>query len=250
MIIDIPVFIENKIPSPSIICPVCGKRFSTYMSMRIHCGIVHKREPTQGMTYVEQVNKALREMLARDKNALVCGQLVRYGTAGVTAGLYEEFPDQVVTYPVSEALMNASAMGLALAGSRVVMIHERMDFVAVAMDTLINHIPIWPRKCGVALPLTVIGIVGKGNGQGAQHSKNFTDWFRRVEGWMTYEPNSPEDAYAAMLRATSGRLLPCFVALHREFFDAEYAFSLPKNQGIIGLCGASPRHEQEFYGSK
>ena len=199
------------------------------------------------MTYVEQANKALREMLARDKSALVCGQLVRYGTAGVTTGLYEEFPEQVVTYPVSEALMNASAMGLALAGSRVVMIHERMDFVAVAMDALINHIPIWPRKCDVILPLTIVGIVGKGNGQGAQHSKNFSDWFGQMEGWTVREPQSPATAYAAFADLVNH---PVFIALHREFFDAEYAFSLPKKQGIIGLCGASPRHEQEFYGSK
>jgi pyruvate dehydrogenase E1 component beta subunit len=113
------------------------------------------------MSYIQECNRALREMLARDPNAVVCGQLVKWGTAGLTEGLNEE---QLVTYPVSEALMNASAMGFALAGSRCVMIHERMDFVAVAMDALINHIPIWPMKCGVELPLTIIGIVGKGKG--------------------------------------------------------------------------------------
>jgi pyruvate/2-oxoglutarate/acetoin dehydrogenase E1 component len=199
------------------------------------------------MNYIQSARAALDEMLARDKHALVCGQLVRWGTAGLTEGLYEKYPEQVITYPVSESLMNASAMGLALAGSRVVMIHERMDFVTVGMDALVNHIPIWQRKCGVALPLTIIGIVGKGHGQGAQHSKNFAHWFRDMEGWFTVEPQSASEVLGDM-RVAVGMARPCFVALHREFFKHEGTFSLPQKQRIIGLCGASPSDEQAFYG--
>jgi len=201
------------------------------------------------MNYAQSCNKALREMLEQDKDALVCGQLVQYGTAGLTEGLWEGYPSQIVTYPVSEALMNSSAMGLALAGNRVVMIHERMDFVTVGMDALTNHIPIWPRKCGVSLPLTIIGIVGKGMGQGAQHSKNFAPWFRDMEGWITLEPDSPEHAYSDMKLATTGQS-PVFVALHRELFEKKNPLLLHENGRIIGLCGASPRHELEFYGSR
>ena len=199
------------------------------------------------MNYIQSAHAALDEMLARDKHALVCGQLVRWGTAGLTEGLYEKYTDQVITYPVSESLMNASAMGLALAGSRVVMIHERMDFVTVGMDALTNHIPIWPRKCGVSLPLTIIGIVGKGHGQGAQHSKNFAQWFRDMEGWRTFEPESV-DAIHLDMRLATGNNFPCFVALHREFFMGEGTFSLAQKQRIIRLCGSSRGDEQEFYG--
>lgn len=198
------------------------------------------------MNYVQQCNRALREMLTRDPNSVICGQLVKYGTAGLTEGLNR---DQLVTYPVSEALMNASAMGLALAGSRCVMIHERMDFVAVGMDALINHIPIWPMKCGVSLPLTIIGIVGKGKGQGAQHSKNLVDWFRHMDGWHAFEPSSPDEAYSLMTVAC-GSDFPSFIALHREFFTAESPFCLPEKGRIMRLCGASPRHELEFYGGR
>ena len=197
------------------------------------------------MNYIQSARAALDEMLARDKHALVCGQLVRWGTAGLTEGLYEKYPDQVITYPVSESLMNASAMGLALAGSRVVMIHERMDFVAVGMDALVNHIPIWPRKCGVDLPLTIVGIVGKGKGQSAQHSKNFAHWFEGMEGWSVCQPQSPDAAYEAFaLRLNT----PLFIALHRELFNST-VFPPLKKQGIIGLCGAAARYEQEFYGN-
>jgi len=197
------------------------------------------------MKYVTAVNRALDEMLAGDARALVCGQLVKYGTAGITTGLYEKYQKQIVQFPVSEALMNASAMGLALAGTRCVMIHERMDFVAVAMDALINHIPIWPKKCGVKLPLVIVGIVGKGHGQGPQHSKNFSSWFANFEGWTVFEPGTAEEAYRDMKKATSMDV-PVFFALHRELFNTENE-SAPLRLSITRLCGASKRHEHEHY---
>ena len=198
------------------------------------------------MTYVESINKALDEMLASDPRSLVCGQLVKWGCAGVTNGLFEKYPKQVITYPVSEALMNASAMGLALAGTRVVMIHERMDFVAVGMDALVNHIPIWPRKCGVDLPLTIVGIVGKGHGQGAQHSKDLTNWFSDFEGWAAYRADSVARAYGTMRESTRQKW-PVFCALYRELFSSSEMAAYRRNSDIIGLCGAGESYERAFY---
>lgn len=197
------------------------------------------------MNYVQSINKALDEMLAADSRALVCGQLVKWGTAGVTEGLHARYPNQVITYPVSEALMNASAMGLALAGARCVMIHERMDFVAVAMDALVNHIPIWPRKCGVSLPLVIVCIVGKGHGQGPQHSKNLTHWFRGFEGWTVFDPDTSAQVYHDMKVATAMNS-PVFFTLHRELFETDSSIS-PQNVDIINLCGASSFYEDKFY---
>lgn len=193
-------------------------------------------------TFAEIVRDALREMLARDKHAVVCGQLVKWGTAGITQGLHDEFPRQVITFPVAESLMNSAAFGLALHGTRVVMVHERIDFIACGMDALVNHIPIWPKKCGVVLPLTILAIVGKGKGQGPQHSKNLTNWFREFDGWQTYEPRSATRAEIA-LRACTENVLPHFLTLHREDFSlrgTETArFSSVPNRGIIHPLGAN-----------
>jgi pyruvate/2-oxoglutarate/acetoin dehydrogenase E1 component len=81
--------------------------------------------------------------------------------AGLTTGLYEKYPEQFITYSVSESLMNSSAMGLALAGKRVVMLHVRMDFLACGMDALINHIPVWAKK-GTKLPIVIFCQIGRG----------------------------------------------------------------------------------------
>ena len=195
------------------------------------------------MNFAQSINKAFDESLV-NPDVLVCGQLVRYGAAGLTKGLFEKYPEQVITYPVSESLMNASTMGLSLAGKRPVMIHERMDFLASGMDALVNHIPVWPKK-GIKLPLVILAIVGKGMGQGPQHSKNLTTWFTHFEGWKVCVPRTPEQAYSMMKASIFGDVPVMYVA-HREAFDATGFVDLdtPKE---VGLCGASPRHEAEYY---
>lgn len=196
------------------------------------------------LTFAQQINRALDESL-QDQSVVVGGQLIRYGVAGLTKGLYEKYKEQFITYSVSESLMNSSAMGLALAGKRVVMIHVRMDFLLCGMDALFNHIPVWVKK-GVKLPITFIVQVGKGMGQGPQHSKNFTVWFDRFEGWTVKVPQSPEDAYT-MLRDSIRGDKPVMYVIHRELFDAPVGKRVGMPE-VIRLCGASKRHEKAFYG--
>lgn len=193
------------------------------------------------MTYLQAMNQALREA-CEDPAVLVCGQLVKYGLGGLTTGL----PDaSMQTFPVGENLMNAAAMGLALAGVRPVVVHERMDFLAVGMDPLVNHIPVWPARTAMSLPVVVMAVVGKGRGQGPQHSKNLAPWFRALDGWKVMEPDSSDAAHDQLLEAIFGEVPVMYVA-HREFFGATGKVDLPRPERI-GLCGASKRHEQAFY---
>jgi pyruvate dehydrogenase E1 component beta subunit len=194
---------------------------------------------------LQAMHQALDEAL-NDPSVVLCGQLVKYGLAGLTTGLYERHPGQVATFSVSENLMNGAAMGMALAGMRPVVIHERMDFLAVGMDPLVNHIPVWQAR-QISLPVVLFAVVGKGKGQGPQHSKNLAPWFRMLEGWTVREPASPEEAYTDLLAAIRGSSPVLYVA-HREFFKSEVCVELPRNERI-GLCGASKRHEQAFYGN-
>ena len=197
-------------------------------------------------TFAGEINRALDESLKASTDVLVCGQLVRYGVAGLTTGLYEKYRKQFITYSVSESLMNSATMGLALAGKRPVTIHVRMDFLLSGMDALFNQIPTAVKK-GYKLPCTFICQVGKGMGQGSMHSKDLSVWFQRFEGWKVCIPENPTQAYEMLKESIFGDVPVMFVA-HRELFD------LPEGKKIvtpeyIRLCGASQRHEKEFYGN-
>ena len=195
-------------------------------------------------TFAQKINRTLEKCLAEDENLLIGGQLVRYGVAGLTTGLYEKYQNQFITYSVSESLMNSSAMGLALAGKRVVMIHVRMDFLASGMCELVNHIPIWAAK-GHKLPITFVCQVGKGMGQGPQHSKDLTKWFKEFEGWEVCVPESPDEASSMLEQSVKGSK-PVMYVIHRELFDANGTKKIrPRDR--VTLCGASRSHEKEYY---
>ena len=199
------------------------------------------------ITFLQAMRSALGEAL-HDRSVVLISQLGKYGLGGLTAGLWEQHQEQVLTYPVAENLMNSTAMGLALAGMRPVVIHERMDFLAVGMDALVNHIPVWPRRQNMCLPITILAVIGKGKGQGPQHSKNFGAWFRDFEGWRVVEPTSPEEARAGLLGAIFGSA-PTLLLAHREAFALDHGFK-PSQHAGVRLCGASARHEAEFYRNK
>jgi pyruvate dehydrogenase E1 component beta subunit len=196
------------------------------------------------MNLQDAVREALVEALA-DPAVVLLSQLGRWGLGGMTAGLHERYPSRVLTMPNSENLMHGAAMGMALAGLRPIVLNERMDFLMLAMDALVNHIPIWPIRAPMAMGVTVIAVVGKGKGQGPQHSKNLTGWFRSLEGWEVAEPTSPASAARALRVAVLGER-PTLYVLHREFFKAEGDF-LPPVVDRVRLCGASLRHERAFY---
>lgn len=190
------------------------------------------------------MNSALDEILETMPDVVLCGQLIKYGFAGVTTGLYKKYPKKFITYPVSEALMNSSAMGLALAGKRPIVFHVRMDFLLCGMDSLFNHIPVWAKK-GSKLPITFVCQVGKGMGQGAQHSKNLTTWFKNFECWRTVVPQTPKEAGIELIKSANHDG-PTMYVIHRELFDSEEGKQVTTPE-FIGLCGASPRHEKDFY---
>ncbi len=195
-------------------------------------------------TFVKQMNSALNDLLKKDSNVLIGGQLVKHGVAGLTSGLYRKYPKQFITYPVSESLMNSSAMGLALAGKRIVMVHVRIDFLASGMCALVNHIPIWYKK-GFKLPITLICQIGKGMGQGPQHSKNLSSWFEKFEGWTVKTPYSPKEANQMLKESVNGDK-PVMYVIHREFFNLKKK-QKKKNSKNIKLCGAARIYEEKFY---
>lgn len=193
-----------------------------------------------------EINRALHEAFKSHPNLVIGGQLVKYGFGGMTTGLYEKYRERFITYSVSEELMNSSAMGLALAGRRVIMCHVRLDFLLCGMNSLFNHIPIWYKK-GHKLPITFICQGGGGilTGQGAQHSKNLTFWFTRFEGWRVCVPQTPQEAASMLSESINGDQPTMYVIHRRLFFEPEGTRIIPHE--YIKLCGASKRHTEAFY---
>ena len=119
------------------------------------------------------------------------------GIFSTTLGLAEEFgAERVFDMPTSENAMTGVGIGAAIAGSRVLMTHQRVDFFLLAMDQLVNNAAKWHYMFDgkMKVPLTIRLIIGRGWGQGPTHAQSLQSWFAHIPGLKVVMPSMPEDA--------------------------------------------------------
>lgn len=155
-------------------------------------------------SFTQAVNAALADAMALDRDVFVCGIAVDAKVAifGTTQGLQERFgAGRVLDTPISEQALTAMAVGAANAGLRPVLVHQRVDFMLYSMDQIVNWMAAWRFMSGgrAKMPVTIRVIVGKGWGQGPQHSKSLHAWFAHVPGLKVVMPSTPIDAKGLLL---------------------------------------------------
>lgn len=124
------------------------------------------------------------------------------GMFGTTVGLQEKFgPNRVMDMPISENAMTGIAIGTALAGMRPIMTHQRVDFVLLALDQLINNASKWHFMFGgkASVPLVVRLLIGRGWGQGPQHSQTLHSIFAHIPGLKVVMPSNSYDAKGLLI---------------------------------------------------
>jgi 2-oxoisovalerate dehydrogenase E1 component beta subunit len=151
------------------------------------------------MTYIDAINTALREELARDENVYLIGEDVGKmgGVFKATRGLQEEFGvDRVIDSPLAEGVIVSSSIGAAMSGLRPVAEIQFADFITPAMDALTQQAArLRYRSAGTqTCPLTVRVCYGGGVGGGLYHSQTNTSWFIHTPGLVVVAPSSPSDA--------------------------------------------------------
>jgi pyruvate/2-oxoglutarate/acetoin dehydrogenase E1 component len=174
------------------------------------------------LSYAEAIAQGLAQAMELSPEVVLIGQLIDYspGVFGTTTGLAERFgKHRVLDFPVAESAMTAAGMGAALAGMRPVLIHHRLDFMLYSMDALVNWISLWRFKSNgeSRVPVTIRAIVGKGWGQGPQHSKSLHAWFAHLPGLKVAMPATAFDAKGLLLESIFGED-PVMIIEHRSLF--------------------------------
>ena len=177
----------------------------------------------RNLTYSQAINEALYQAMELSSDVIVLGQLVDFksGIFGTTTGLGERYgSDRVMDFPVAESVMTATAIGLALGGGRPVLVHQRLDFMLYSMDAIVNWLSLWRFKSNgqSGLPVTIRAIVGKGWGQGAQHSKSLHAWFAHLPGIKVAMPSTAYDAKGLLLESIFSEDPVIFIE-HRSLFS-------------------------------
>jgi pyruvate/2-oxoglutarate/acetoin dehydrogenase E1 component len=134
------------------------------------------------MTIKEDIAEAMAS-ISRRKNTVFLGQGVI--NAGRIYGTLEKVPlGQCLEMPVAENLIAGTAIGLAIEGYRPVCIFQRMDFMFIAADAIINHASLMEKMSGgrINLPIIFRTIKADLNEKfwvGWQHSKDLSSVFNQ-----------------------------------------------------------------------
>lgn len=170
------------------------------------------------ISFVEAIREGTDQLLTQDKSVYVVGEGVPDPKCifGTTAKLKEKHPTRVFDMPISENGLTGVAIGSALNGMRPILVHQRMDFTLYALDQVINNAAKWYSMFGgqKSVPLVIRMIIGRGWGQGNQHSQNLEALYAHVPGLKVVCPAS---AYAAkgMLTAAVRDPNPTIFIEHR-----------------------------------
>jgi acetoin:2,6-dichlorophenolindophenol oxidoreductase subunit beta len=163
-------------------------------------------ESSRTLSYAEAVFEATRSEMARDPKVFVMGQGVddARGMFGTTLGLHKEFgAERNFDVPLAEDAMTGVGIGAAMMGMRPIQVHQRMDFVLLCMNQIVNMASKMSYMFSGAhrVPLVIRAIIGRSWGQGAQHSQAFHSYFMHVPGLRVVAPTTPHDAKGCLITA-------------------------------------------------
>lgn len=177
------------------------------------------------MKYYDAIRDAQAVMMRNNKDVFICGLGVPdpKGVFGTTSGLIEEFgKKRVFDTPACENGTVGMLIGAAMQELRPIMVNQRVDFVLLALDQIINHASKWQIMFGGAqkIPIVIRVIVGKGWGQGPQHSQSMHALFSHIPGLRVVAPATPKDAKGLLISSIEDDAPVIFIE-HRKLHNEE-----------------------------
>ncbi len=195
----------------------------------------------------EALREALDQALERDPNVYAMGQGVDdpAGMFGSTKDLHKKYgKERVFDTPLSEPALTGMAIGSAMLGMRPVYIHNRPDFLLVAMDQIVNHAAKWSYMFAgqVPIPLVIRTCIGRGWGSAAQHSQALQSLFVHVPGLKVVMPSTAYDAKGLLITSIADNNPVIFIE-HRWLYRhkgyvPEHIYSIPFGHGTIRREGS------------
>lgn len=154
----------------------------------------------------DAIREGLTEIAMRDSSVLLMAEGIADPSSvyGTTAGIGKYIdPKRIIEMPVSENGLCGVAVGAALMGKRPVISFHRVEFALLAMEQIINnaakahYISNGRNKA----PLVIRMIVGRGWGQGPEHSQSVEAVFSHFPGLKVVMPTYPRDGKGLVIAA-------------------------------------------------
>lgn len=175
------------------------------------------------INYGEAIFEGCYQEMERDKSVFVYGLGVddTKGHYGTSKDLHKYFgSERCFDMPLSEDAMTGVGIGAALAGLRPIYVHQRMDFLLLCMNQLVNMAAKlrYMSSGKHTVPFVVRAAIGRSWGQGAQHSQAFHSYFMHIPGIKVIAPTNPHDAKGSLIASIRDNNPVIFVE-HRMLYS-------------------------------
>src|SRR5215471_13033188 len=169
------------------------------MSTLSHQTPVDVSRAERELTFGQAIREALAEEMRRDPRIFIIGEdVAEAGTVfKVLAGLVDEFGrERIIDTPISEAGITGLGVGAAMTGMRPVVDLMFGDFMALAMDQIVNQAAKVHYMSGgkLRVPMVIRTTMGATRRSAAQHSQSLYAWVAHVPGLKVVLPSTPADA--------------------------------------------------------
>lgn len=187
-------------------------------------------------TFSEAVRQAIDESMQRDSSVILMGLGITDPKAifGTTKGLLKKYgASRVIETPTSENAITGIALGASIKGLKPIITHQRVEFALLSMEQIINQIAKWRfmsagKQCA---SLVIRLIIGKGWGQGPQHSQSLEVLFSHIPGLKVIAPSNAYDAKGLLSSAIEDKE-PVIFFEHRWLHDIKGKLPLNKKYKI------------------
>jgi pyruvate dehydrogenase E1 component beta subunit len=161
---------------------------------------------SQELLYWQALNRAMDHEMAADDSVFTLGEDVGLygGSYRVTEGLYAKYGEwRVRDTPISENGFTGLGVGAALVGMRPVVEIMTINFMLLALDSIINGAAKIPLMSGgrLKMPLVVRVPGGIARQLAAQHAQRLEHTLMNVPGLRIAVPSTPQDAYWQLRQA-------------------------------------------------
>lgn len=198
------------------------------------------------ISYIQAIAEGLIQAMEADNGVFLIGEGVDNitGIYGIVLPAYKKFgKKRVIDAPLSENGLTGFVIGAAMNGMRPVLFHQRNDFMLLAMDQLVNNAAKLRYMSNEKLkaPLTIVSLIARKPGEGAQHSQSLQALFTHIPGLKVVMPASPYSAKGLLVSAIHDDD-PVIVLYHRDLFEErgivpEVLYEIPLGKSFLVRSG-------------
>jgi len=197
-------------------------------------------------TFIEAIREGMDEEMARDPSVFLIGEDVgqRGGVFLASDGLYKKYGEyRVIDSPLAESCIVGVAIGAAVNGMRPIAEIQFADFIAPAMNQIIEEAARFCyRTAGdFNLPMVIRAPWGGGVHGALYHSQSIEATFGHVPGLKVVAPGTPADA-KGLLKAAVRDPDPVLYLEHKRAYRLVKG-EVPDGDGVVPIGTADVKRE-------